>query len=148
MPYFNFRNSKHCWWNFYKYYLWNFLDFYPVEWILVFFYIMATNKKHTDIQKGEVVQAVVIADSFDSKFGPLTTTRPRVSKQHLCQLFFKIYRYTFFIIVSSTTCQSTYIKLYLGFSQNFWSWRMFCLLCFISRRYQNLLEILGCKSRI
>ena len=41
---------------------------------------MATNKKHTDIQKGEVVQAVVIADSFDSKFGPLTTTRPRVSK--------------------------------------------------------------------
>ena len=49
---------------------------------------MATNKKHTDIQKGEVVQAVVIADSFDSKFGPLTTTRPRVSKQRLCQLFF------------------------------------------------------------
>ena len=50
---------------------------------------MAANKKHTDIQKGEVVQAVVIADSFDSKFGPLTTTRPRVSKQCLCQLFFK-----------------------------------------------------------
>ena len=66
----------------------NSLDFYPVEGTLVFFYIMATNKKHTDIQKGEVVQAVVIADSFDSKFGPLTTTRPRVSKQRLCQLFF------------------------------------------------------------
>ena len=42
---------------------------------------MAANKKHTDIQKGEVVQAVVIADSFDSKFGPLTTTRPRVSNK-------------------------------------------------------------------
>ena len=44
---------------------------------------MAANKKHTDIQKGEVVQAVVIADSFDSKFGPLTTTRPRVSNKLL-----------------------------------------------------------------
>ena len=58
---------------------------------------MAGNKKHTDIQKGEVVQAVVIADSFDSKFGPLTTTRPRVSKQILCQLFFKIYRCIFLL---------------------------------------------------
>ena len=47
---------------------------------------MATNKKHTDIQKGEVVQAVVIADSFDSKFGPLITTRPRVSNTLLCSI--------------------------------------------------------------
>ena len=31
-----------------------------------------------DIQKGEIVQAVVIADSFDSKFGPLTANKPRV----------------------------------------------------------------------
>ena len=38
---------------------------------------MAPQKK-ADIQKGEVVQAVVMADSFDSKFGPLTTTKPRV----------------------------------------------------------------------
>lgn len=35
---------------------------------------MQNNK---DIQKGETVQAVIIADSFDSKFGPLTTTKPR-----------------------------------------------------------------------
>ena len=68
----------------------NSLDFYPVEGTLVFFYIMATNKKHTDIQKGEVVQAVVIADSFDSKFGPLTTTRPRVSKTTFRSKNFKI----------------------------------------------------------
>jgi len=34
-------------------------------------------KNSQDIQKGETVQAVIIADSFDSKFGPLTTTRPR-----------------------------------------------------------------------
>ena len=39
---------------------------------------MAPNKKNADIQKGEIIQAVVIAESFDSKFGPLTTTRPRV----------------------------------------------------------------------
>lgn len=40
-----------------------------------------------DIQKGETVQAVVIADSFDSKFGPLTTTKPRVCRPHVCVLF-------------------------------------------------------------
>ena len=32
-----------------------------------------------DLEKGEIIQAVVIADSFDSQFGPLTTTKPRVS---------------------------------------------------------------------
>ena len=36
-------------------------------------------KNNEDIQKGEIIQAVIIADSFDSKFGPLTTTKPRVS---------------------------------------------------------------------
>ena len=36
-------------------------------------------QNNQDIQKGETVQAVIIADSFDSKFGPLTTTKPRVS---------------------------------------------------------------------
>jgi len=34
-------------------------------------------KNNEDIQKGEIIQAVIIADSFDSKFGPLTTTKPR-----------------------------------------------------------------------
>ena len=59
---------------------------------------MAANKKHTDIQKGEVVQAVVIADSFDSKFGPLTTTRPRVSNKLLCSIsLFKYLPCDFFL---------------------------------------------------
>ena len=40
---------------------------------------MSPAKNKEDLQKDEVVQAVIIADSFDSKFGPLTTTKPRVS---------------------------------------------------------------------
>ena len=45
-----------------------------------------------DIQKGEIIQAVVIADSFDSKFGPLTASKPRVSRilrsvEHICFTF-------------------------------------------------------------
>jgi hypothetical protein len=44
---------------------------------------MGPKKNNADIEKGDTVQAVVIADSFDSKFGPLTTTRPRVSPKNI-----------------------------------------------------------------
>ena len=49
-------------------------------------------KQLEDIQKGEIIQAVVIADSFDSKFGPLTASKPRVSRilgsvEHICFTF-------------------------------------------------------------
>ena len=49
-------------------------------------------KQLEDIQKGEIIQAVVIADSFDSKFGPLTASKPRVSQilgsvEHIYLLF-------------------------------------------------------------
>ena len=40
-------------------------------------------KASEDLQKGEIVQAVVIADSFDSKFGPLTANKPRVSRRFI-----------------------------------------------------------------
>ena len=48
------------------------------------FLCLVTDKMKTteDLQKGEIVQAVVIADSFDSRFGPLTSNKPRVSSLH------------------------------------------------------------------
>lgn len=36
-----------------------------------------------DLKKGDIVQAVIIADPFNKKFGPLTTpAQPKVSQLH------------------------------------------------------------------
>ena len=46
-----------------------------------------------DIQKGEIVQAVVIADSFNSKFGPLTANKPRVRFRDLSGHFLSFLKF-------------------------------------------------------
>ena len=45
-----------------------------------------------DLKKGDVIQAVVIADPFNNKFGPLTTpSKPKVSN----------YKFTHFIFIET-----------------------------------------------
>ena len=51
---------------------------------------MATaKKKREDFKQEDVLQAVVIADSFNIRFAPITKDKPRVSKaienQYHCQ---------------------------------------------------------------
>lgn len=49
----------------------------------------AKRKKNTgvDIKQEEILQAVVIADSFNIRFAPVTNDLPRVCKIHLKTLF-------------------------------------------------------------
>ena len=48
------------------------------------------NKKREDFKQEDVLQAVVIADSFNIRFAPITKDKPRVSTviqvEYYCQL--------------------------------------------------------------
>ena len=44
---------------------------------------MSSKKKElSDLKNDDAVSAVVIADSFDNRFGPATENTPRVRKRH------------------------------------------------------------------
>ena len=82
-----------------------------------------------DIQKGEIVQAVVIADSFDSKFGPLTANKPRVRFRDFQSIINQgSFLKCFFVLVLIASGGSTNLKLYPGAVENFWCARMLRLL--------------------
>lgn len=73
-------------------------------------------QKSENLQQVNLLQAVVVADSFDSRFQPISDDLPRVNKP-LKITYRKIYdrKYIFFLVVVSS-CESTSTCLYLGVS--------------------------------
>lgn len=56
---------------------------------------MSKNKSSgSDLKQEDVLQAVVLADSFDFRFSPITRSAPRVLKLNFSYLIFSLYFYT------------------------------------------------------
>lgn len=56
---------------------------------------MSKNKSSgSDLKQEDVLQAVVLADSFDFRFSPITRSAPRVLKTYF-YLIFSLYFYTY-----------------------------------------------------